>query len=318
MASESDSPTAAPAGVAAGPATISRLAEQIGAQVTDRTPVRVWSMSGVERLHLHGGGTVILKYAVAQFGDEARILRHAAAHGVPVPRVLAATTQDDGTAAFLLEDLGAQVREAELRDAAQAAVAIHRCPPLEGLPVLDQAALAALPGNALGTLQELQAAGRWREADDNGIREALQRLGAVAEARAAGAELPPFGLCHSEFHPTSLYVTDEGPYLLDLARAFFGPGLLDLVSWQGTADPLDPGKVNDLLDAYVAAGGPAEARADRGGGLPAARWACGWFRVWVTEWFLQATLRYATTTDNDASHQQGVLRDLGEALECLT
>jgi hypothetical protein len=302
--------------VAVRPETVQALAEQIGAAVSTREKVRVWSMSGVERLHLDDGSTVILKYAVERFGAEPAILRHAASHDVPVPAVLASTVQPDGSAAFLLEDLGEPIREATLLDAAQAAVAIHRCPPMDGIPVLDQAALEALPTKALRTLEQLQATGRWQEADTNGIRKALERLEGLAGRRATGAELPPFGLCHSEFHPTSLHVTDRGPYLLDLARAFTGPGLLDLVSWQGTGDPMNLSKVTQLLNAYMDAGGPEEAIADRGG-LPAHRWAGGWFKLWVTEWFLEATLKYAATTEHDDSNQLGTLRDLKEALECL-
>ncbi|WP_433144946.1 phosphotransferase [Actinomadura nitritigenes] len=317
MATDSpDAQTATPGQVAVWPETVSDLAEQIGVTVKGRTKVRVWSMSGVERLDLVDGRTVILKYAVQRFGEEPAILRHAAEHGVPVPKVLASKVQPDGSAAFFLEDLGDRVREATLQDAAQAAAAIHRCPPMDGIPVLDQAALAALPTSSLATLDHLQAAGRWKEADTNGIRATLQRLQRVAEQRAADADLPPFGLCHSEFHPTSLHVTNRGPFLLDLARAFTGPGLLDLVSWQGTVDPLDLGKVTELLDAYVAAGGPEEATADRGG-LPAHRWASGWFKMWIAEWFMESTLKYALTTDSDAPNQRGVLRDLREAAECL-
>lgn len=165
-------------------------------------------------------------------------------------------------------------------------------------------------------MNRLQEAGRYLEADTNGIREALERIERVAELRAVGAEVPPYGLCHSEFHPTSLHMTDRGPYFLDLARAFTGPGLLDLVSWQGTVDPIDLTKVTELLRAYLDAGGPEEAMADRGG-LPAERWAGGWFKMWVAEWFLEATLLYADTSEHDASNQIGTLRDLKEVLECL-
>jgi len=126
----------------------------------------------------------------------------------------------------------------------------------------------------------------------------------------------PFGLCHSEFHPTSLHVTERGPYILDLARAFTGPGLLDLVSWQGTVEPMDLAKVTQLLDAYVDAGGPKETMADRGG-LAAHRWAGGWFKMWITEWFLEANFRYSTGIEHDAFNQRGTLRDLKEVLECL-
>jgi aminoglycoside phosphotransferase len=118
--------------VAVLPETLTTLTGQIGATVVRREPVRVWSMSGVERLHLQDGTTAILKYAVERFAGEAAVLAHAAGHGVPVPRLLASTVQADGSGAMLLEDLGEPVKEADLQDAAAAAVAIHACPPLKG------------------------------------------------------------------------------------------------------------------------------------------------------------------------------------------
>ena len=42
---------------------------------------------------------------------------------------------------------------------------------------------------------------------------------------------------HSEFHPTSLHIGRDGRRLLDFARTFNGPGLLDLASW-----PPQPGR----------------------------------------------------------------------------
>jgi hypothetical protein len=109
-------------------------------------------------------------------------------------------------------------------------------------------------------------------------------LTAAAETRAKDAELAPFGLVHSEFHHTSLHVTDQGMRILDLARAFVGPGLLDLASWSGTVDAPDVESLWDLIDLYRAEGGAPEAAADRGG-IDAASWGLGWHRVWVAEWF---------------------------------
>lgn len=190
-----------PSRVAASPDTLLALTAEIGSPVR-REGLHVWVMSAVERVHLEGGQTVILKSAVRPFDHEDRILRHAAAHGVPVAPVLT-STHGDGWMAMLLEDLGAAPpRRGPLSEGAEAAVAVHACPPLDGLQTLDAAALADLPMRALAALDALQAGGRWTGADE--VRSALGRLSGVAVRRARGAELPPFGMCHSEFHPTSL------------------------------------------------------------------------------------------------------------------
>ncbi|GAA4232008.1 hypothetical protein GCM10022254_30790 [Actinomadura meridiana] len=81
-----DGQKAARAGVAIRPETVNALTKQIGAVVTAREQVRVWSMSGVERLLLDDDRTVILKYAVERFGSEPIILRHAHADRHPQRR----------------------------------------------------------------------------------------------------------------------------------------------------------------------------------------------------------------------------------------
>jgi hypothetical protein len=107
-------------------------------------------------------------------------------------------------------------------------------------------------------------------------------LEAAAPCRVVGAELPPFGLCHSEYHPTSLHIGARGWHLLDFARAFTGPGLLDLASWHGTLGNPDPARTTGLIKRYVALGGHQQALAPRGG-LDAASWALGWHRLWAAD-----------------------------------
>jgi hypothetical protein len=110
-----------------------------------REPIRVWARSGVERLHLAGGGTAVFKYAQDPFDREHHALALAARHGVPVPRLLAARTVP-GLLGMLLEDLGHPLRDAGEHDAAQAAARVHRVPADAGwLPCLDQETLAGLP-----------------------------------------------------------------------------------------------------------------------------------------------------------------------------
>ncbi|MFC5183200.1 aminoglycoside phosphotransferase/kinase family protein [Actinomadura harenae] len=301
------------------PAVLDALAGQIGASIERREEIRVWSMSAVERLTLSDGSTLILKYANEVFADEPDVLRHAAAHGVPVPKLLTSTRQPDGSVVMITEDLGDPVREPTLADAATAAVSVHTCPPLDGLPVLDEHALVTLPLRALEWLDALQRAGRWTT-DTFSLRRKLEALDGAAHRRAKGVTIPPYGMCHSEFHPTSLIVQPDGvPRVLDMARAYTGNGLLDLVSWQGTPEPLDLNAVKDLMDAYVAAGGPEEALLDRGG-LPAHVWASGWDKLWIVEWLMESNCRWGDPGDPERDHavQKAISRHLKEAVECLT
>lgn len=294
---------------------VDQLTAQWGRAGVRREPIRVWEMSVVERLHAPGGETAVFKYARAPFDAEARVLGHAARHGVPVPALFAEAYRP-GLLGMLLEDLGPVAREATLGEGARAAAVTHAVPGLPRLAVLDAAGLAELPKAALASLDELTGAGRWTDAED--IRDGLRALLDSAAARAAGAQTPPFGLCHSEFHPTSLHVGGQGDWrLLDWARGFTGPGLLDLVSWQGTTRPPDYGALDRLLDAYVAAGGPAQVRDERGG-LPAARWAVLWHRTWVIEWYLAQAATWIGDLADDPAYQRVVRRHLGEALECVT
>lgn len=277
-----------------------------------REPLRGWEMSAVERLHLADETTLFFKCATAPMCGEAAVLGHVAAHGVPAPAVVAAIERSDH-AGMLLEDLGPPTREPTLADAAVAAVAAHVTPPLDGSPLLDETALAALPRHCLRSLHRLSD--RWRDVGD--ILERLACIDSCAEERAKGAEIAPFGMCHSEFNATSVHITANGWHLVDWARAFEGPGLLDLASWQPTREAPDLDAFDTLTAAYVAAGGRPAARSERGG-LPAARWAYGWHRLWVIDWYLQQATTWIADPAMDARYQATVRRHLGEAVECLT
>lgn len=240
-----------------------------------RAEIRVWAHSGVERLTFPGGGSTVFKYAEEPFDREHLALSEAADAGVPVPAVLAAHTVD-GLLGMLMEDLGQPVREADERDGAEAAVTLHRASFSGRLARLDSAALVDLPRRMLARAESC--------ALTQPTVTAARDLAEVAELRARGTDLPPFGWCHSEFHPTSLFITKDGWRLLDFARAFVGPGLLDLASWHGTLDAPDTARLSAFLDRYVQAGGAKSALEERGG-LAAAAWALGWHRLWVAEWF---------------------------------
>jgi len=278
-----------------------------------RHPIRVWSMSGVERLAFPDGTTAVYKYATEPFTNEDQILRSAAKAGIPVPAVLASIVRDDALG-MIIEDLGTPEREAQDVDGLVAAATLHRADPAPMLPVLDDDALAALPALALGHLRRLREAGRWTE-DTDDLANLLTVL-ADAPKRAEGATIGPWGWVHSEFHPTSLHISSHGWHLLDFARAFNGPGLLDLASWRGTVDEPDPARLRAFIEAYVAAGGHRDALAERGGLAPEA-WALGWHRLWAVEWFMEQALRWVNDPAKDPTYIKAVRRHLLTAARFL-
>ncbi|QKW49516.1 phosphotransferase family protein [Streptomyces buecherae] len=278
-----------------------------------RAEVRVWSMSGVERLTFPDGATAIFKYAKKPFDSEDQALRLAHTLGVPVPEVHASAVLD-GWLGMLLEDLGTPSRDADDLDGAAAAVVLHHTRTAAALPVLDGEALRSLPGRALDHLDQLRKAERWQDADD--IETALDRLAQAAEARSAGTTMAPFGWVHSEFHPTSLHIGQRGWRLLDFARAFTGPGLLDLASWHGTLDEPEPYRLRVFLEQYVTEGGTPDALAVRGG-LAAEQWALGWHRMWAVEWFMEQAIRWINDPATDPAYIKVVRRHLTDSLRLL-
>ncbi|MFF1479587.1 aminoglycoside phosphotransferase family protein [Streptomyces sp. NPDC058301] len=278
-----------------------------------REEVRVWSMSGVERLTFLDSTTAVFKYAKRPFDGEDQALRLADASGVPVPK-LHASAVVDGWLGMLLEDLGTPIRDADDLDGAAAAVVLHHTRTAPALPVLDEGGLRALPSRALDHLGHLRKADRWQGTDD--IEHVLDQIAQAGAARAAGATRSPFGWVHSEFHPTSLHIGKRGWRLLDFARAFTGPGLLDLASWHGTLEIPDPVRLRAFLESYVSAGGSAEAL-DRRGGLTAERWALGWHRMWAVEWFMEQSIRWINDPATDPAYIKVVRRHLTDTLQLL-
>ena len=271
-----------------------------------REEIRVWARSGVERVVFPGGGSAVFKYAEEPFDREHVALREAADAGVPVPTVLAAHAVD-GLLGMLLEDLGQPVREADDGDGAKAAVALHQAPISDRLTILDSRALIDLPRRMLARAELCTLT----EPTVTAVRD----LAGAAESRAQGADLPPFGWCHSEFHPTSLLITTDGWRLLDFARAFTGPGLLDLASWHGTLNAPDTARLTEFLHRYVDAGG-AKSTLEERGGLPAAVWALGWHRLWAAEWFSEQIERGWADAD-PSGWGQAIERHTLEAAELL-
>lgn len=269
-------------------ALLARLLDDFGQGPAEREEIRVWARSGVERLHLANGTSVVFKYAEGPFAAEHHALTVAEDGALPVPERLAVDHRPE-LLGMLLTDLGPAAREATDDDGAALAVRVHAITDTKDLPVLSQQSLAAMPEQIRSRLHQYGRTQHYLGV----LTETAHTLAKVADGRAAGADLAPSGLCHSEWHPTSIYITKDDTYLLDFARAFRGPGLLDLASWHGTIEAPDAGKLSELITSYITAGGPEEAAASRGG-LSAARWALGWHRVWVADWFThQLTIGWA-------------------------
>ncbi|MFD7298583.1 aminoglycoside phosphotransferase family protein [Streptomyces sp. NPDC059897] len=281
-----------------------------------REEVRVWSMSGVERITFPDRTTAIFKYAKRPFDSEDQALRLAHTLGIPVPKVYASAVRD-GRLGMLIEDLGPAAREADDLDGAAAAVVVHGARTAPPLALLDEEALRALPARALDHLRALRKADRWAAEDTDDIEQALDLLARAAPHRATGATLAPFGWVHSEFHPTSLHIGRGNTWrLLDFARAFTGPGLLDLASWHGTIEAPDPARLRTFIEQYVAAGGTPDALTPRGE-LPAEQWALGWQRVWSVEWFMEQAIRWVNDPATDPAYIKVVRRHLTDVLRLL-
>jgi hypothetical protein len=268
----------------------------------------VLAFSGVWRLQKPGGGTAIYKEAWKPLDREHGALAYARSMGLPVPQVLAAVQRDD-RAGIIMTDLGQPDREATDDDAATIAAALHRIPAASVLPVTGPEELAAMPARI--------AARALKHGLPAAIPELAARLDAAAPALAAAAAVPPVGLCHSEFHPTSVIIQGDQWHTYDLARAFHGPGLIDLASWHGTVTAPDPAAVAALIEAYVKAGGHPSAQDDRAG-LPPQDWALGWHRIWAVDWYCQQLeLGWATGKETLAVYGDVITRHLGEAVTLL-
>ncbi|GLL07220.1 hypothetical protein [Dactylosporangium matsuzakiense] len=294
-------------------------------------PLQRTVLRHIARIELPGAPSLVWKRVMGPLRAETATLaalqpRHrapgpagmrGAATTVPVPALLAVARGPlaDG---LLLEDLGTP---GPLPPHAWPATvrAIHATPVPAGLTVVDGAYLASLPARALAHLDALRADGvdRWPHSDR--IAADLEELRRLGQHRSGGATIGPFGLCHGHLTPEALFTTTDGTVrVLGWGRACHGPGLLDLLG----SLPLGTGSIDDAVDAhdgvlgaYLDHGGHPTAGHDRGG-LPAARWAAGWYRVLHAERIL-ATVAGWLDEPTDADHQREVGQLLTEAVQCL-
>jgi hypothetical protein len=283
------------------------FAEPIG-----RDTVRVWDLSGVQRLRIADGTSAILKYAGEPFTDEAAAFRAAAAASVPVP-VLYSHAIRDSVLVMLLEDLGQPQREATDADGAVAAARLHRSGCDQVGLVWDEVALASLPELIIESLQRRHADGQL--IGTAGLLGTLAALAKRAQMRATDATTPPFGATHGELHPTSVHISTTGWRLVDFGMSFTGPAVLDLATWQGTRHRPDHARLRAQLRVYIAAGGDDRILTPRGG-LPAAAWALGWHRLWSAAWLLRQALP-AMDCHEDEAITAVLRRQIGTAAAIL-
>lgn len=114
-------------------ALLDDLCTLVGKPIPERAEIRVWGMSGVERVTFPDGTTAVFKYAKEPFDREAQALRVAHQRGLPVPE-LYATAMQDKWLGMLMDDLGTPVRDADDLDGVAAAVMLHAARPAGGLP----------------------------------------------------------------------------------------------------------------------------------------------------------------------------------------
>lgn len=271
-----------------------------------------WQLSRVVRVTFKNSSTLILKRSRRPLIHEANILRHVHRCGIPVPRMLAHRNDSD-IATLVLEDLGVTKRDAGENEAADFAVLTHSCEPLHGLRVVDERAFRDWPARIAKGIRSLSHSGVWRRVDN--MLQCLETLRQPLRILCRGANLAPYGLCHGEFHPSSLCIGSIKSGLVDWASAFIGPGLLDIASWSGTIEPPDPARCRSLIEMYLVAGGDREATVPRGG-LPAEVWAVFWHRLWIVEWYVRSCTTWVNNP-SDIVWSATVERHLNEAVTLL-
>lgn len=84
----------------------------------------------------------------------------------------------------------------------------------------------------------------------------------------------------------------------------------------GREEPADTKAVAALIDAYIEAGGPPETAALRAG-MPAANWALGWHRIWISDWYAAEQVERGWAGDEVTAWTDTISRHLNEAIALL-
>lgn len=279
------------------------------AQVCAVTRLHEWPLSVVQRIRLAGGDSFVLKTARGPMQSEGRNLLAAAASGLPVPHMLHYELERlSGIMTLCMEDLGESVRNPTTSDAVASAARVHETGLMPNGPWVDTDWLVA----------ELEAARSVATTIGQSYQEFEPVAAAVAtEARAAvgirGLESAPFGVVHSEFHPSSMIVRNDEIFLLDWARTFIGPQLLDLASFFGTTTLPERKRARNLISNYLETRHLAAAGRDRDG-MPVEAWALYVHRLWVVLWYIQSLGEWVDVTDHRwrTKYAAGILKHLTE------
>ena len=263
----------------------------------------------MERVTLEDGATYIAKRGTYPLIDEADTI--GALHGSPIPMAEMYVADVKGESlTMLMEDLGPVKIQPTIEDAGEMAVRMTQTTPPDHLATEGRESLESLPQNIKTGIEQLVSLGTWKNPDR--IRRPVDDIVKAASALAFGTEIPPFGLCHREYHPTNLHIGTKKTALVDWQRTYVGPLLPCLANWFPIADAPNLKACRRLIKEYIFAGGDPEAQEKRGDLRPES-WAFFWQRVGAAEWWINSQIKWQTNDTQDGSWQRAVERVIVDA-----
>jgi hypothetical protein len=278
-------------------------------EVVDREVLQSTRLSRVERVIIDDGTTYIAKRGTHLLVDEVDTIR--SLHGSPIPIAELYVADIKGESlTMLMEDLGPVKIQPTIEDAAEMAVRMTQTTPPDHLPTEGRESLERQPQNIKSGIEQLVSLGTWENPDR--IRRPLDDIVKAASDLSSGTELRPFGLCHREYHPTSLHIGTKKTALVDWQRTYVGPLLPCLVNWFPIADAPNLKACRRLIKAYISEGGDPEAQEKRGDLRPES-WAFFWQRVGAAEWWINSQINWQTNDTQDGSWQRAVERAIVDA-----
>ena len=280
-----------------------------GSKVVDREVLQSTRLSRVERVTLEDGATYIAKRATHLLIDEVDTIR--ALRGSPIPMADMYVADIKGESlTMLMEDLGPIKIQPTIEDAGEMAARMTQTTPPDHLPTEGRESLERLPQNIRIGIEQLVSLGTWENPDR--IRRPVEDIVKSASELGSGTEIRPFGLCHREYHPTSLHIGTKKTALVDWQRTYVGPLLPCLANWFPIADAPNLEACRQLIKAYVSKGGDPEAQEKRGYLRPES-WAFFWQRVGAAEWWINSQIKRQTSDTQDGSWQRAVERVIVDA-----